>query len=353
VTDAASRAARPLPPFAAATRGTPWLDALVSASLVAAGRPGLWAIALAGFLVRGGLLVLLLPIVVLPSPIELAASFGLDAVSISGEPTSRFVIEVVIVLLAVLAWIVVSGIVGAIVEVHVGNRVAGTAGEVDDVGDDGDGGIGGAADWIGSARASFEAPERRTSPRLVTGLLLARLVTLIPVAVALAWGARRVVDVGYREVTVPSDTATPLVVRIAQGAADALIVILVTWLVVELLLAVATRHLVFDRRQGRSGFSAARSVLRRPLPVLLAFVAGMAVSIVALAAGVLATQATWDRVQFELRAESGVQALVTVVLLVLVWGVTLSASAFLSAWRSALVSGAYLWTMEAQDSQGS
>lgn len=345
MTDAASRAAGPLPPLAAAVRSTSWLEALADASLTVVGRPDTWVIALAGFLVRGGLVVLVVPIVVLPSPIALAASFGLDAVSISGEPTSRFIIEVTVTLLAVLAWVVLAAAAGGVVEIAVGRRVVG----LDDEEDAADGLVEGADRQVEPGRVGGPRP----SIGLVSELVLARLVTLLPVVAALVWGIRRIIDVGYREVTVPSDTATPLVVRIAQGAWDAVIVIVVAWLAAELVLAIVTRHMLFDRVDGRSATQAARLLVRRPLLVLLAFGAGMTISVLLLAAGVLATQSTWDRVAFELRAGAPIEALLAIVLLVLVWTVTLVGAAFLSAWRSALVTGAYLWTVDRQDGGGS
>src|SRR5215207_6413691 len=46
----------------------------MQAALVATlGRPAWWAMALAGFLVRGGILLVLLPIVILPTPAGLAS----------------------------------------------------------------------------------------------------------------------------------------------------------------------------------------------------------------------------------------------------------------------------------------
>ena len=47
-------------------------------------------IALAGFLVRGGLVLLLLPSVVLPSVIGIASATGVRAFTLSGALTPRF-----------------------------------------------------------------------------------------------------------------------------------------------------------------------------------------------------------------------------------------------------------------------
>ena len=53
-----------------------WSAALGASLLIVLARPGLWVIALGGFLVRGGILVFFVPIVALPSPVGLATAFG-------------------------------------------------------------------------------------------------------------------------------------------------------------------------------------------------------------------------------------------------------------------------------------
>ena len=49
---------------------------LLAALLVTLSRPATWPLALAAFLVRGGILVILLPIVVLPTTVGLGTAFG-------------------------------------------------------------------------------------------------------------------------------------------------------------------------------------------------------------------------------------------------------------------------------------
>ena len=49
---------------------------LITALLVTLARPSTWVLALAAFLVRGGILVLCLPIVILPTPVGIANLVG-------------------------------------------------------------------------------------------------------------------------------------------------------------------------------------------------------------------------------------------------------------------------------------
>ncbi len=380
-------AAGPIPSLTGAIRGSSAREALLTASLATLGRPELWAVALSGFLVRGGIVLLALPILILPSPIQLAASFGLDAVSISGEPTARFVQEVVLALILVAVWLILSTLAGAAVDVHVIREIAGSGesepGSGAELGLEPEVAAAPASEppgpaepfespWLGmttgrveGVQSPSEAPlPAETHGSVATGtgvrtallwrLLVARLVTLLPLIVAFAWAARRLIDVGYQEVTVPSDTATPLVLRIALGAADALAVIVVVWLVTELVLASVTRVFVLaDGRQAWPTRPAIAALLRRPLPVLAGFVIGMAVSVLVIGATIVASSIAWEWVQYLLRGGDGLEALVAVMALVLVWLVSLALAGILSAWRSALLTAAYVWATQAQDPKAS
>jgi len=74
-------------------------------------------VALMGFLVRGGIVLIALPSVVLPSVIEIAGATGVDYISISGEPTQWLVEVVLAAIVAAAVWLTVAGLVGSLVDV--------------------------------------------------------------------------------------------------------------------------------------------------------------------------------------------------------------------------------------------
>ena len=92
------------------TRGA----ALTGALLATLVNPATWALALAAFLVRGGIVVVLLPIVVLPTPVGLGTALApmLTAVAF-GSVSAGEVILAVGLSIAVVAWIIVGGWVAA------------------------------------------------------------------------------------------------------------------------------------------------------------------------------------------------------------------------------------------------
>ena len=67
-----------------------WPAAMLGALLSTLARPRWWAMSLAAFLVRGGVLLILLPIVALPSIAGLAAAFGQALVGFPGWMNSAY-----------------------------------------------------------------------------------------------------------------------------------------------------------------------------------------------------------------------------------------------------------------------
>src|SRR6185312_14493665 len=83
-----------------------------------------WPMALAVFLLRGGLILVVLPIVVLPSPVELGNLLApaLIAVVLQG-PSLELVAVAGLVGLAVLAWFVAGGLAAATLEAEAARMV--------------------------------------------------------------------------------------------------------------------------------------------------------------------------------------------------------------------------------------
>ena len=133
---------------------------LVTSLLATLAHPMTWLLALAGFLVRGGIVVFLLPIVVLPSPVGLANATAPTVVGfVLGGFTFDLVVLLVLAVGAVLAWIVFGGLLAAALEVEGIRIVAGD----DDV-------VASSRSTYGAITAGVEHAARvGTRPRLRSG----------------------------------------------------------------------------------------------------------------------------------------------------------------------------------------
>ena len=164
----------------------------------------------------------------------------------------------------------------------------------------------------------------------------ARLVALIPLAAALALGAVRVVAATYDELVVPSDTATPIVVRVVRAAPEVILVAVAAWILGEILGAVAARRIALDDDQVGGALRAAVRVGQHPLAAL---------------AGSCCRRLPWRSSSSRRRSprarpgrrsaghsEAGdpLTVVVTVVLFVGLWVAGLFLVAIVSAWRAAV-----------------
>ena len=103
------------------SRGGP----LTGALLVTLARPATWALALAAFLVRGGLLVLVVPIVVLPTPVGLGDVVGPPLISfVFGGVSPAFVAVVATAVVLFLVWLIGGGLLAATAEAELIRIVA-------------------------------------------------------------------------------------------------------------------------------------------------------------------------------------------------------------------------------------
>ncbi len=88
--------------------------AILASLLVTLGRPAWWLLALAGFLVRGGFVVFLIPIVVLPSPLAIS---NVVAPFIVPMALGRIGPEVIVLLIAggagLFGWLLIGGAIAA------------------------------------------------------------------------------------------------------------------------------------------------------------------------------------------------------------------------------------------------
>jgi hypothetical protein len=271
--------------------------------------PGWWAISLAAFLVRGGVVAVALPILALPtiSAVSTAVAPFIGEVAL-GSPTASALVVLVATLVLVSGLIVGTGLLGAWLDIALLEETL-------DVPLDGRAGV--------------------ASGRLRSGLN-ARLTPHVLSAVALAVAAVQLVDATYQELTSPSGAA-PLIVRVLERTPVALVAVLVAWAIAEAIGGLALRSYVTADAADASVPRALRLGLRNLLrPTGLATLVLTNVVILGIAATVgLLTSAAWADVRgLPLDAAWAPQQAAALVLFVVAWAVGLWALGVGLAWRA-------------------
>ena len=286
-------------------------------------------VALAGFLARGGIVLLALPAVVLPSVIGVAEVTGVRAISIAGQPTLWLVELIVAALIGTAVWLAIAGVIGAVADAWLVDM---------------------ALDPSGSGGRQLALPGWRLALRLVA----IRAICAIPLAVALAWAAGRLFEATYNELTTPTDLAQPLPLRVILAASYSVAVVVVVWLATETVAAIAVRRqLLAGRGIWRSLADAALQIARRPFSTLVTVLFSYGMSFVATVAALFATATAFDwcriagRNSEPIAVRLGIGDLATTrdfrpvvfalatLALALAWVAALTLSAVTSAWRSA------------------
>jgi hypothetical protein len=257
------------------TRLARWRSSFVASILVALGNPTLVALGLAGFLARGGLIALAFPIVVLPTPAGLANVFAPAIVPFYfGEPSPLVTLYVTLGLFTAGTWLIVGGLVGAWADVFLIRYVT-----LDE-------------EVEGWPRAI------QCGPTAIVRVSIARLIAHLPFVIALAWGAARIYQAAFAELTSPLEVITPLVSRILGDAPDAIAIVLLAWLLGETVGGIAARHIVLG---GRSTLPAVAlgwlELVRRPRTTFLTLLATDALVLLGLAITVAGSMVAWNLVE--------------------------------------------------------
>ncbi len=287
---------------------------LVASLLAVLERPSTWPLGLLGFLIRGGLLVVVAPIIVLPTAIGLANVLApvLAPALLSGL-TPTVLLALVGVLALGLIWLLGGGLLAAAAE----------------------------ADAI--ERTTDDGIERGPMRAGATGrILVARMAAYLPLLISLAWGSTRVVAAVYREFTVPVDTVTPLIFRVVRAVPDALAVIAIAWLVGEVVGGLAARRIVLlDESPFRAIRIAMLTVIRRPVRAIFQLVVPLLVLVAIVVPSAAAAAAAWTAIRATLvDGLPPVLTLVAVLVLVGVWAGQLVLLGLVAAWRGAV------WTLD-------
>jgi hypothetical protein len=301
---------------------------LVASLLVTLARPATWPLALATFLLRGGVLLVVAPIVVLPSAVGLGNVLAplLTTLVFRGvTPSIAFMATALVA--GLLLWLFGGGLVAAAAESELTRRVAADE-----------------ETW----RAASPRPGFVTAAHPAWRVLTVRLIAHLPLLLALSWGAIRIVTTTYRELTVPSDVGVPLVLRVVGAAPDALAVLLVAWLLGEVIGAIAARRVVLLGERVPTALGAAIvRLVTHPLRAA-AFALGPLVPLVFVLVVVgFAGSATWEALRASLSIGSdGLVTIALVLALVALFAGGLLLIGVASAWRAAV------WTVELAGTYG-
>jgi hypothetical protein len=162
---------------------------------------------------------------------------------------------------------------------------------------------------------------------------------LVPVAAVAAVAVPAWIAVAYRELTLPSDVAAPLVARILAGAPAASVAVLGTWLAAEVVGGFAARRAaLFGVSIMRALASGLLDPLRAPLGTALTVAIALGATVAILAPAWWAVGAAWDAARLALAGGIDVLAALGVALLLAAaWLAVLVLAAIAAAWRATLV----------------
>jgi hypothetical protein len=290
-----------------------WAASMQASLLAALAKPAWWALALAAFLVRGGFLLALLPIVSLPSTAALTNAFAptIEDIILGGPSVATVAAGTVL-------------IAGAFVALFA---------------------LAFAGSWLDLEllREATSDPELdlrwRPSNRSVTLALAVRLVAHLATIVAIGYASIRIIELAYAELTSPGDSTTPLVLRILGLAPDVPLAVGITWLLGEAVGGLAVRRVAAGEAVAAA---LGKSIRQVASPRGLATLAATTLAIVALLVPFLLASATaWGNVRAAL-LEDVAPGLILAALLLLVssWVLGLALLGALLCWR------ATAWTVE-------
>ena len=294
---------------------------LVTSFLATLAHPSTWVLALVGFLVRGGIILVLAPVVVIPSAVGLANVITPTVTTIAFRGVGGEVIILITgSILAATAWLVFGGLAAAASEAE-GVRIVAADEDV----------------------AGPTPPAPRIHRWVAMRILVVRLVAAIPFALALANGSVQVVAIAYRELTIPSEVTVPIALRVIRAAPDALALILLAWTISEVIGAIAARRIVLSGTGAWAAIGgAAVYVLRHPIRTGVEFIAPTALLVAVLVPSAAAAAVAWDATRAALLGGSGfaiaTAAMVILFVALFVGGLVLAGMA--AAWRAAV------WTVD-------
>jgi hypothetical protein len=286
---------------------------LAAALLATLSRPASWAMALASFFVRGGVVVILLPIVRLPTAAGLANDLAPTLVGfVLGGPSVAFLILVVTVVAATLAWLVIGGLIGSWLDLALIREAA-----LDE-------------ELEGAPSPGSGAP---------VPAFVARVAAHLPTATVVIWGAVRLVDATYQELISPGDSSLPVPVRVAFRIPEVVGLLVGAWVLGEAVGGLAVRHLAWGASVPRALARAARSLARPSAVATLVLTNGVLAA--AILGAATATGIAWEHLRVVLLdGGTGREVRLALVVFSLTWFAAVWLLSLAAAWR------ATAWTFE-------
>lgn len=297
----------------ATTRGV-----TIAALMAALARPDWWILSLAGFLVRGGIVLFLVAIVTLPSPLALSNVLAPIITPIYfGRVDASTTALIAATVVSALAWLFGGSWLAAATEVVLVRDAHATA--LDE----------------GLPVGPIVDPGRF----LVTRAAAAHLVALVPLAIAAGLGSIAILDVAYRELVNPSGTG-PVVPRVLAGASGPVGAIVVAWVLGEIVGGAAVRRIVLlgDPVLAAVGRSLV-ALVRRPAGALLAPLVTFLVLVLDLTAVLLVVAIVWSDVRDRLvdPTSDPLAMGLTLATFAGAWCLALAVTGLVGAWRSVAV----------------
>ena len=296
-----------------------WRTSMASAIVATLSRPSSWAVCLAGFLARGGILLFVLPLVRLPTTASLANQVvPVVQPSVFGTFTIGFVQFLVVIVAGLLGWLVVGGLIGAWADVTAIREALA------------DEEIGG---WDGTM-----PPAGRS---LLVRVMAARIVAHLPLVVWLIAIIPVVFLATYAELTNPGEVISHLFLRTLAHVSVQVTVLVALWWLGETAGGLAARRIVVGDASVLRAVAAGWGDLGRHAVTagltLLVTTLGLALAVVP---ALLAASFGWRFVRLSVPEGRSLEAIVAVTAFVLIWlgGLVIAAAA--AAWRS------HAWTAE-------
>jgi hypothetical protein len=291
-----------------------WPGSMQSALAATLTTPEWWAMALAAFLLRGGILLVLIPIIALPTPAgfitDVSPFFEALVLGTPSLTSTLFGATLITVVLLGLAW---AGIAGSWLDLALIRDAAGSD--------------------------ELELAWRPGSSPSSTHAFVLRLTAHLPTLVALGYAVVRIALVAYAQFTSPDDPGVPVVDRVVGRVPDAIAFVVVAWLVGEAVGGLAVRRASAGAGTRSALFGAVRQVLA-PRGIAT-FVVTSAVLLVVALPFALAAQRAWEHARsYLLEGADTIQLTAAIVVLVSTWVLGLSIVGAALAWR------ATAWTFE-------
>lgn len=276
-------------------------------------RPSWWAMALAAFLIRGGFLLILLPIVSLPTTAGLTTAIApaLEALILGRQSLEDVLVGAVVITLLIAA-LAAALLAGSWLDLALMREAA----------EDEDVDLG----WSPVHGSVREA-------------LALRLTAHLPTVVALGYAVLRLIPAAYEELTAPGETTAPVVTRVLERAPDALVIVVVAWLAGEAIGSLAVRRSAVGMAAVPALIASARQLLGPRGLATLALTSAVLIGL--WLPFLLATQRAWAHLRADLLdGADAVRLGAALVLLSAAWVLGLAVAGAGLAWR------ATAWTAE-------